>query len=345
MITSTHKVIKRDKYLDSAKGFLILCIVLQHNSLLTNVYDWIRPFCDAFAAGCFLLLTFTRPINNLPLKKFINKNFNHWWPFFIFLSGTSILNFIFYENNNLYLFFTNYLKALFFASPADIKVASGFMYLWFLPCLCSLYLIRLFAFKFEIIALIISFVTWLSVGLVDDDLLTKAPLSLHVVSFIFFIGICYQRIHKRLISHHWLPKYFCIISFILCSIISYIVGWELFLAGGIIPSIFEPALLFYYTFFMLIAIPGIYHISSLLPSFAVDSLSIVGKDSLIIYLIHPLVFVSITQVFKIINQPYISFFLTILLSLIFARLLHLAPSLFNFIFPKQIDMIFRKRNL
>lgn len=341
-----NKNTSRDIYLDAVKGFLILCIILEHNSLLTTQYDWIRPFSDAFAAGCFLILTFVWPLKETSLANFIDKNFSYWWPFIGFISVTSILNFYLYNNsiqfNDAIL---NYFNAIFLASPHAIKVSSGFMYFWFLPCLCFLYLIRRTLNNIGNYAYLIALIAWLFVGELDDELLTKTPFSLHVIAFILPVGLCYNRLHKKLIQPTFLMRAFTIALFIACSISSYFIGWKLFLAGGIIPSIQQPALLLFYSVFMLIAIPGIYNSFCLLPMFITKFFAFMGKHSMKVYLFHPLVYISITQFIPIVHSPLLSFLYTIGFSLLIAFIMVKLPLIDKFVFPRTISALAFNRKL
>lgn len=335
---------ERDILLDAVKGVLILCIVLEHNHLLTTKYDWIRPFSDAFAAGCFLILTFAWPLKKIDLTAFIDKNFSYWWPFIGFVSVTSILNLLLYNNYQFYDAFLNYLNAIFFASPQAIKISSGFMYFWFLPCLCFLYLIRRALEKIGNYAYIAGLIPWLFIGELDDEILVKFPFSLHVIAFILLIGFFYSKLHRKLIQPSLLMKSFTIISFIACSVGSYVIGWELFLAGGKIPSIQQPELLLFYSVFMLLAIPGIYNIFTLMPKVVTLFFALLGEQSMKVYLFHPLVYISITQVIPIIYDPFLSFVLTIVLSLIISFTMVKLVPLDKFIFPRAISALAFNRN-
>jgi fucose 4-O-acetylase-like acetyltransferase len=334
---------ERDSILDAVKGILILCIVLEHNKLLTSNYDWIRPFSDAFAAGCFLIFTFAWPIKKLPMAQYLDKHLAYFWPYILFISATSMLNYIIFSNYPLNVSLFNFVKALTIASPEVIKTSSGFMYLWFLPTLCCIYFIRYFTANYSKVSFVIATMIWLNIGIIEDEILISFPFSLHVIGFIFFLGLIYQKIHPKLIIDNVYIKSFCIISFILCSIASYTIGWELFLAGGIIPSWQEPLLLIYYSYFMLIAIPGIYHLLTLIPTPISNIFVYLGKNSLLIYLIHSLIFIAFTQVFPIIDGPLVSFILTIILCLLLALVLEKMPSLNQFVFPKMISSLIQNR--
>jgi hypothetical protein len=335
---------RRDPLIDAVKGFLILCIVLEHNSLLTVQYDWIRPFCDAFAAGCFLILTFAWKLDSSNIKLYMDKYLAYYWPFFIFLTATSLLYSFFLIERNLVSSILDFIKALFIASPLDIKASSGYMYFWFLPCLCFLYLIRKIVNKIGMFGYGLAFIAWLFIGEIGEESLIKTPYSLHVISFIFFIGLCYSKLHNKMIQPTLFMKTFSIVSFVTCSIISIYIGWELFLAGGIIPSIRQPILLIFYSFFMLTAIPGIYHLCSLLPNTVISFFAFTGVHSMKVYLLHPLIYIFITQIIPIIQNPILSFIITIGLSLLISLLIIKLVLIDNFIFPKTLSsLIFNKK--
>ncbi|MGL1957623.1 MAG: hypothetical protein OCD00_09945 [Colwellia sp.] len=345
IVVMQSKKNSRDICLDAVKGFLILCIILEHNSLLVAENNWIRPFSDAFAAGCFLILTFAWPIKKNTFVHFLDKHFAYWWPFLGFISITSILNFFLFSNIQPVEAIQNYLNALFLASPQAIKASSGFMYFWFLPCLSLLYLFRLLAQKIRTYSYVIAIIAWLFIGEINEELLVKAPFSLHVIAFIFILGLCYSKLHIKLIQQTFIIKTITILGFISCSILSYFIGWKLFLAGGKIPSVLQPELILFYSIYMLIAIPGIYNILTLLPSIVFTFFAYMGHHSMKIYLLHPLVFITITQIIPVTKSPLLSFIITIALSFFISFIIVKLPLIDKFIFPKTLSALKLKRNL
>ncbi|XPF93392.1 acyltransferase family protein [Colwellia sp. RE-S-Sl-9] len=330
----------RDINLDAVKGLLILFIVIEHNSLLTDNYLWIRPFSDAFAAACFLTFTFIWPIKNtVSFTAYCDKHFSYWWPFFLFVTFTSILNLFFYNVNSIDFFSIQYLKALFISSPSDIKVASGFMYFWFIPCLCALYVLRFFEQKVGSYSFFITIPLWATIGLIDENILINIPFSLHVIAFIFFLGQLYSRLNGFLLLRNNKVKYIIVIIFLGFSIATPFVGWELFLAAGVIPSFKEPLLLLFYSIFILIAIPGLYHLTYMLPKFLVKFFSYLGGISLTIYLIHPILYILMTQILKLINHPELSFLITISGCLIIGYTIEQTSTFKKVLFPKTLSSL------
>ena len=337
--------INRDLKLDGVKGFLILCIILEHNKLLTSEYYWIRPFCDAFAAGSFLILTFVRPIKYTDISSFCDKYFSYWVPFAFFVTATSIINYFLFGVRDPTQSLGLYMKAIIFASPYEIKQSSGFMYFWFLPCLSILYIFRLIICKLNAVLLVIPFLSLLFLGDVDEQVLIRTPYSLHVIGFIYLLGTIYSKIHYMLISNSFILKLFLILLFISLSIYSYAIGWKLFLAGGIMPSWRQPGLLLYYSIFMIVAIPAIYNFMSFLPLFMINIFSFLGQQSMKIYLIHPLVFIGITKVLPLHFYPETSFLVTILLTTFIVYFISVLPAINCFIFPNRLSSLIKRENI
>ncbi len=339
-ITKTQK---RDIILDAVKGFLILCIVLEHNTLLTSANAWIRPFADAFAAGCFLILTFIWPLKNLPLKTFFNKYFSYWIPFIVFTSVTAIANIILFATNDSLLI--PFLKAIFLASPFDLKQATGFMYLWFLPCLSILYLFRLIQQKLGIMFLVIPISSFFLLGTVDDRTLISSPFSLHVIGFIYILGVIYAKLHPYFMQLSSKLKALLAIIFIILLSFSPIIGWQLFLAGGIMPSWQQMPLLLYYAIVMLIAIPSIYFILSIMPNMVINVIALFGQHSLKVYLLHPIIFILITRIIPITHNGIVAFIATLIISLAIAFIITKIKWLNTLVFPSKISsltIIFRR---
>ena len=329
----------RNIVLDAVKGLLILLIALEHNALMYDKYTWIRPFSDAFAAGGFLIITFIWPIKYKNLVDFLDKVLSYLVPFFWFVVATSILNFIMYSNLNYSDFFINLFRALFIASPSDIKTSTGFMLFWFLPCLTMLYIFRLFHQKIGEWFLVLPILGIIFIGSVPEYYLLKFPYSLHVICFVYIAGYIYSKIHGYLIRDDMLIRILMILTFIVLSVGSYYVGWELFLSGGMIPDYKELHYITFYFLFHLFCIPGLYHIISIMPKFLIQILSYLGGISLKIFLIHQLVFIAITQVLGLVVHAELSYTLTILITVLAIYFMDKIPFVDRLLFPKKISVL------
>lgn len=332
----------RDLKLDAVKGILILCIILEHNSLLTLTHSWIRPFSDAFAAGAFLILSFLRPIKATTFIAFLDKYLSHWVPFSLFTLSLAILHFIFFGSEN---FFENLFKAILLASPQEIKASTGFMYIWFLPCLVVLYILRFVQQKVGNIILILALLSFLLIGEVEDSVLVATPYSLHVIAFIYILGEIYRHIHRPLTEPSKSIKLATVIVFLVLCLGTIKVGWHLFLAGGIIPSWKEPFLLLYYGVMLTIAIPCIYNSFCFLPDIIVKFFASLGEKSLLLYLLHPIVFFVCFRTLNVDINPWLSFVLTISISAILAVCIKKNPILYNLAFPSHISSLFRGKKV
>ena len=135
---------ERDHRVDCVKGILELLIVLEHNALITISNPQIRPVINAFCVGCFLLLTFTRTIGDKPFWAHINKYYKYIVTYFLFMTLATLLNSITFSQLSPSDLIYHYLMSIFYQSSEHIKLASGFAFFWFIPCLCSLYFLRFF---------------------------------------------------------------------------------------------------------------------------------------------------------------------------------------------------------
>jgi len=330
----------RDESLDAVKGFLILCIVLEHNSLLTSQYDWIRAFCDSFAAGTFLVLTFLRPLQVKSFASFADKHLSYLVPFIIFTVVLAVSNFIMFNDSSFLSSLVLFLKAIFIASPAGIKESTGFTYIWFLPCLIALYSIRYLHLRLGHFLTFSAFAVFLIIGEVDSDVLENTPYSLHVIAFIYILGVIYANVHHRVINGNILVKLFFVILFILLCFSTSLIGWKLFLAGGIIPSWREPFILIYYAVFHVIAIPSIYIVFTVLPIKFTGLFALLGQKSLLVYLLHPILFYALFKIGNLNVSPLVSLFITIIGSYFLAVIIDKMSAIKNIVFPNKISSLF-----
>ncbi|MFT6372507.1 MAG: fucose 4-O-acetylase-like acetyltransferase [Gammaproteobacteria bacterium] len=330
---------ERDIRIDCVKGVLILFIVLEHNTLLTTAYDWIRPVADSIGVGGFILLTFLWPLKTFSLQLFVDKYLSYLIPFLIFLTLTTAANWIMFRNVAILEGLWIYAKAAFLASPFDIKEASGFMYLWFLPCLVALYFIRLIHAKIGSIFLLVALVAFIVVVQLPERVLIKLPFSLHVIGFLYLPALVSAKFYNPIVNSPVLVKFVIGALFLIGCFISTLIGWKFFLAGGLFPTWQEPWLILFYSVLLVITVPSIYIIVSLLPNMVLQPLSLLGRDSLKIYLAHPIIYILLTKILKIIAAPLLSFLVVVALSVMFAWAVNRMPLLNRLMFPSSLSSL------
>jgi fucose 4-O-acetylase-like acetyltransferase len=330
---------KRDIRIDCVKGVLILFIVLEHNTLLTDSNDWIRPVADSIGVGGFILLTFLWPVKFFSWHAFVDKYFSYLVPFLIFLTFTVAANFIMFKDVTIVDGLLMYAKAALLASPFDIKEASGFMYLWFLPCLVALYFIRLIHAKIGLAFLLVPLVAFIVVVQLPERVLIKLPFSLHVIGFLYLPALVFAKVHKPIVGSSVSIRIVVSALFMIGCFISTLIGWKFFLVGGIFPTWEEPWLILFYSSLLVITVPGIYIIVSWLPKTVLQPLSLLGQESLKVYLAHPIVYVLLTKILKITDSPLLSFFLTVVLSVVFTMLVNRISLLNRLMFPSSLSSL------
>ena len=333
----------RDNKLDAVKGFLILCIVLEHNTLLTAEYDWIRAFCDAFAAGAFLILTFLRPVKVTSWRAFCEKYLSYLVPFFWVALLLAIANFYLYTDDTYLESTTLFFEAIMLASPSGIKESTGFMYIWFLPCIFALYFFKFIHQKIGHVFLVLFLVSFLCVGTIDDSVLVATPYSLHVIAFIYILGMIFSRVHPYLVQRQKVGRLLSVTLFVIMCIMTSFIGWELFLAGGIIPSWREPLLLFFYGAMLVLAIPCLYNLFSFLPEVIVKVFALLGENSLIIYLAHPVIFFLFFRMLMPAATAMLSLILTISISLLLSIAIGKSQTMTRIVFPKKLTFSLKGR--
>lgn len=138
----------------SIKGLLIFLIILGHNAVFTNTIPVSFGYLYTFHVQAFFVLPFLYGSKKLQFAESFKKNFARlYWPFIVFFIALSTIwlfaqNFMADPNNLLgirikgcekFLYFVN---AIFTGNYFLIDYFSGFQYLWFLPVMFSMSVIR-----------------------------------------------------------------------------------------------------------------------------------------------------------------------------------------------------------
>lgn len=137
------------------KGLLIFLIILGHNAVLTQSVKSIMPFLYLFHVKLFFIIPFLYKVKTNTFKVSLEKNFVRlYYPFLVFFF---LLSFAFYITNdtindpnqianifkgisdNKFLYFSS---TIFTGSPYLIDFFTGYQFLWFLPVMFSLNIIK-----------------------------------------------------------------------------------------------------------------------------------------------------------------------------------------------------------
>lgn len=137
------------------KGLLIFIIILGHNAIITNSVKNIMPYVYLFHVKAFFILPFFYKSRTISFKDCALKNFIRlYYPFLLLFIILSLLYYFVSSNivdpnkiakgldtisDNPLLYFTN---TLFTGNAYLIDYFTGYQFLWFLPVMFSLMIIK-----------------------------------------------------------------------------------------------------------------------------------------------------------------------------------------------------------
>lgn len=327
-----------DDRLNIIKGILVLCVVIEHNLEIEDLYPRIKIIFESFDVFGFFLIAFCFPARKLSFEFFKDRAFRYLVPFFWYYSLSSLIYNFFIIKISMSDFSINYSLGLLFLSTPFIKSACGFALYWFLPCYLAITIIRsIYASnsKNKIFLIVIS----LSFHFVLTNMLAPyikwIPLSLSVALYCFPVCLFFEIIWKHLGK----KTYFQILCFFLFVFSLSLIGFykeKFWLFASILPSVNEPEWLLIGDVCALSSIPALYWFSSMLN---LRILSYMGKYSICIYLTHNLVYYVIKYNFKNLDSP-IAAVLTALFTILGAILVtYLITHIIIFqklIFPRNV---------
>lgn len=141
------------------KGLLIFLIILGHNSLFSSLSRIGMVYLYTFHIHAFFLLPFLYPVKSIDKHRITDYFVRLYYPFILFFIILSILNYIaahfnLIPNGNVeilhktinpqWLFF---IITLINGNAKYIDYFTGFQFLWFLPVMFSMYILRDFYYS------------------------------------------------------------------------------------------------------------------------------------------------------------------------------------------------------
>lgn len=317
MESQTHIYIDKPQS-ETIKGLLIFLIVLLHNDLLlTGLYEGrIIEYIGWFhVEGFFILPFFYNQKNELSFRKVLNIIIRCWVPYF-WLFVTCWLIYSVYTHT---LHFDEKLVCSFFCGTQTLlRSAFGFSYMWFLPAFCTFSIVLLFVKKYPVskVLFIALFILWLLMDslqpIMFDD---TVPIGLGLILTYLGAGSLVFALNKY---SRW-SKYVGTIVFVVLTIVYCFCGKTNFLFKVVPP----------FAFFAILVL------TSVVKS---DVLRLMGKHSLVIYLLSPLVgnlFFELCP--KTMVWGLFTFALSILLPLCFSTMLQKVEVLRLILLPHDVD--------
>lgn len=182
------------------KALLIVIVVMDHNDFLRQA--WPGPFrpLTSHVLG-FLILPFLVRAPRLEFASVRDRAVRYLVPFWWTLAACSLLYFVKFGGKSVADMGLDFLSAAVVGSAGLIKIASGFYYLWFLPCLLGLVLgITLYdAAPRYVRALVLLACAGfhLVVGQLPDGWANWIPLGVPIVAWVFPFGVAMRLALQR----------------------------------------------------------------------------------------------------------------------------------------------------
>ena len=260
---------------DIIKGILIILIVLGHNSILTSSIDGLYSYLYSFHVIIFFIL----PWFYVQSRPTITKSVNRCKKLYLYYLFFFILQIILYNlliDNNFSL--CNSVHAFILGGHHALKDVTGYMYLWFLPAFCfSMLLYDLYNGIAQHLRIIPNVLAFVVVCLFTQ--LTYQNYNAFVQAVYFAsVGITSVGIYN--IMHLYMNRTVSVVAFILLSI----------LVCTDVTSVYVLPFMPFVAFF------AIWDIAKFLSISKNNIIVSVGKMSLMIYLIHPLVYQALLRV-------------------------------------------------
>lgn len=320
-------------FLQVVKGFLILCVIIEHNHLIESVYPNIKILLESFDVFGFFLIAFYYKSYKFSYDFIKTRAIRYLVPYFWFYTVSSILNHIMVNEITIF----NYLLGLIISSPPLIKQSSGFSYFWFLPTLFILVAIRSIYTSNKHLGYFILLISILFHFFSSNHLRPYAlwiPYNISAAFFCFPICILFEKswpLFRRI-------KYLQILSLIIWVISLILISCnnsKLFLFANLFPSIRDPIWLIVHGLCVLSLLPSFYF---LVGKRKYILLALIGKYSLGVYLFHNLTYNFLIRIFVIENNLtniIVFSLLTVSISLIATMIIYKIYVIKKVIFPRN----------
>ena len=276
--------------LNALKGLLIIFVVMDHNDLLRILApDLFRPL--TFHVLGFLVLPCLLPTKPVDRGFFLDRLIRYLVPFWWVLTFTTLMYALAFRNGGgLSTVAVDWLAAAAIGSAPLVKTATGFYYLWFLPCLAGMViLLTLFQSlnkSWQYASGIVMLLGHAVITAFPEVLLRYTPFGLLIVMWVFPLGL----LMRWAITNGWVFRLRYLILVVFLASYSYLVaiGLNVEIMTLELRSISEPLLFLLQDITAVSGVLMVMWIATKLDKLSM--LNLCGKHSLMVYLLHPLVF-------------------------------------------------------
>ena len=279
---------------DVIRGVLILIVMLDHNDIVRNVRSvnqWFLPM--TFHVAGFLLLPFLVRPKRFSLAMAGDHAVRYLTPFFFALMLYAVaFRVLITSDVSVEDWLTRVATAFVLADPSSLHDATGFIVLWFLPALLSLVLLAAFyntvSRPWRLVVFVVCLVVHLTVGGLSQTAKSIVPQGWLIALYVFPLGVACRAIIPWLTNTRHGALLACASCAVLLTCWWSEKGSEVEVATLVLPTLFQPLRL------IATDVSDVAFLTALVacsPSLGrVPALSFLGRYSLVIYLIHPLVY-------------------------------------------------------
>jgi fucose 4-O-acetylase-like acetyltransferase len=278
------------RHADATKGILILLVVLDHNDWFRLVApDLFKPL--TFHVLGFFFLAFTFASHALDRSFVLDRIARYLVPFWWFLTVTSLGFLLVSPQLAVGGRVSAWVLALLLGNAPFVKASAGLLMLWFLPCLFGLSC--LLAAHALITSPAVRRLAWgvallfhLAIPLLPVLPLMWLPAGLAVAADIFVLGLIWRAVLSRRLPNAWGP----VSGLILIASYGALVVASINVEIGTLDvyGIDRPGVMLLQDLAGLSGVAFVVYLGTLLSR--VRWLNAVGQQSLLVYLIHPVVY-------------------------------------------------------
>ena len=285
---------------DAVKGLLIACIVLGHNSIVSDSLPVIWTALYAFHVTGFLLLPFLHPSHPASRRFALDRAVRYGVPFIAFFLFAAALNAILFRRGDPPVdIIRDVAWGLLVTTSTNSRIATGFALYWFLPTLFCLVIARALLASWDRSVRVVVFVSLLAlhgfVGMLPDEIRNLIPLNLPIVVYVFPLGLIASELWHRRYAGHLQQTATLTGALAIGTMLMFLaVGGRVNLASLNVYSLATPLMLLLADTVSVTAFLAIAASSPALSRSRV--LCWLGRSSLIVYLIHALVFQALLRI-------------------------------------------------
>jgi len=337
---------------DALKGFLIVLIVLGHNTLLVGSVPYLDWVLYNFHVGAFLLLPFLFSPDEFKWPSIRDKLVRYLWPYLVFVCASFLLYyFIYWAKYDIPTLTVLGVLAngLLSSNALALKSATGFALFWFLPALTSLLIIRSFVCSLPsnkgLVALIVLMIS-LVVIFYSDIRVDYVPFGLVIALYMLPVGLGSCVLVGVILKnrHQFTIMLLAVVVFVFLQWLS-IVGETRINVGSNDFQQYEPMNIILLHFAL--QVTG-FVLCLLLSRYMtkIPFLQMLGKHSLLIYLSHSLIYQALLRVFNMLGvnlsdrfEGSIIFVITLILSASFSLFVYNHKLLRDLLSPRDLETL------